>query len=90
MAGPDEEPAVRVTLETIYKQQQHTDSKVTRLEEAVSQMININNRLDGHSDDIDKHGDRLGKVESQLAAQWVVIGIVTGVIAIAVGKMLFA
>lgn len=71
---------VVVTLDQIYKQVQDTDDKVDKLASAVNDMVAINKRLDQHHDRLNTHGERLRKSESQIAAQWIVVGIVVTVI----------
>ncbi|MBL3682641.1 hypothetical protein D3229_09890 [Leucobacter aridicollis] len=68
-----------VTLPEIYKKVLETDTKLDKVIGAVEQMVAINSRLDNH-------GERLRKIESQLAAQWIVVGVVVTVIGAAVVK----
>ncbi|GAA1579154.1 hypothetical protein ACIFOC_00434 [Leucobacter aridicollis] len=75
----DEAPGVIVTLPEIYKKVLETDTKLDKVIGAVEQMVAINSRLDNH-------GERLRKIESQLAAQWIVVGVVVTVIGAAVVK----
>ncbi len=84
----DEMPGVQVSLEDIYKQVTATDSKVTKLENAVNELVAVNKRLDGHRDDIADQGERLRKVEAQVAAQWVIVSVVIVVIGAAVVRAL--
>lgn len=81
-------PGVKVSLETIYSQVMHTDTKVTKLENAVNELVAVNKRLDGHRDDIADQGERLRKVEAQVAAQWVIVSVVIVVIGAAVVRAL--
>lgn len=85
----DEDTSVRVSLSTIYTQVQDTNQKVTKLESAIENLIAINRRLDGHAADIDTQSDRLRKVEAQVAAQWVVVGVVIAVIGATIVRALF-
>ena len=85
----EEDTSVRVSLSTIYSQVQDTNQKVTKLESAIDNLVAINRRLDGHAADIDTHGERLRKVEAQVAAQWVVVGVVIAVMGAAVIRILF-
>lgn len=71
---------VIVTLPEIYAQLQATDDKLDRLATSVEQMVSINQRLDQHHARANVHGERLRKVESQVAAQWIIVGIVVTVI----------
>jgi hypothetical protein len=75
-----EQPSVRVTLGTIYAQVQDTNTKVTKLEQAVSDLVAVNKRLDDHAEQIDRNSERLRKVEAQVASQWVIVSIVIVVI----------
>ena len=84
----DEMPGVQVSLEDIYKQVTATDSKVTKLENAVNELVAVNKRLDGHRDDIADQGERLRKVEAQVAAQWVIVSVVIVVIGAVVVRAL--
>ena len=84
----DEMPGVQVSLDDIYKQVTATDSKVTKLENAVNELVAVNKRLDGHRDDIADQGERLRKVEAQVAAQWVIVSVVIVVIGAAVVRAL--
>lgn len=79
--GPRTTPGVVVTLPEIYQKVQETDTKLDRVIGAVEQMVAINSRLDNH-------GERLRKVESQIAAQWIVVGVMTTIIGAAVVKTL--
>lgn len=84
--GP--QPSVRVTLASIYEQGQQTASKVTELEHAVSRVVAINERLDSHKDDISGHDVRVRKLEIQVAAQWVIVGLVSTAIGALLIKVL--
>jgi CII-binding regulator of phage lambda lysogenization HflD len=85
----EDDTSVKVSLSTIYSQVQDTNYKVTKLESAIENLIAINRRLDGHAEDIDLHGERLRKVEAQVAAQWVVVGVVISVIGAAIIRLIF-
>lgn len=85
----EDDTSVRVSLTTIYTQVQDTNQKVTKLESAIENLIAINKRLDGHAADIDTQSERLRKVEAQVAAQWVVVGVVIAVMGAAVIRILF-
>lgn len=84
----DEMPGVQVSLEDIYKQVTATDSKVTKLENAVNELVAVNKRLDGHRDDLAEHSERIRKVEAQVASMWVITTIVITVIGAAVVRAL--
>lgn len=75
---------VNISLDKIYSQVQDTNNKVTKLEHAVNELVSVNKRLDGHRDDIEAHGERIRKVEAQVAAQWVIVSVVIVVIGTAV------
>lgn len=75
---------VNISLDKIYSQVQDTNTKVTKLEHAVNELVAVNKRLDGHRDDIEAHGERIRKVEAQVAAQWVIVSVVIVVIGAAV------
>lgn len=79
-----ESPGVVVTLPEIYKKVLETDDKVDRLaasvEEMVEEMVAVNKRLDQHHERLNAHGERLRKTESQVSAQWIVVGVVLTII----------
>jgi len=83
MSSP-ESVYVAVTLPQIYEKVLETDDKVDRLTMSVEQMVSINQRLDDHRERIDTHDGRIRKVESQIAAQWVVVGVGITIIGAAV------
>lgn len=83
-----ESPGVQVSLETIYQQVMHTDTKVTKLENAVNELVSVNKRLDGHREDIAENSERIRKVEIQVASMWVITTIVITVIGAAVVRAL--
>lgn len=82
-------PSVQISLENIYSQVQDTNSKVTKLEHTVSELVAVNKRLDGHRDDIEAHGERIRKLEAQVASQWVIVSVVIVVIGASVVRALF-
>lgn len=84
MTEQEEQPSIKVNLGTIYAQVQDTNIKVTKLEQAVSDLVAVNKRLDEHAENIEKNSERLRKVESQVASQWVIVSIVIAVIGAAV------
>ena len=84
----DSQASVRVTLDAIYEQGQQTAAKVTELEHTVSRMVAINERLDSHKADIGEHDTRLRKLEVQISAQWVIVGLITSAIAAMLVKAL--
>lgn len=71
------EPGVTITLREVYDQGRETARKLDQVIGAVEQMVALNERLG-------QHGERLRKAESQIAAQWIVVGIVVTVIGAAV------
>ena len=83
-----EPPGVVVTLPEIYRKVLETDDKVDRLASSVEEMVAVNKRLDQHHERLNAHGERLRKVESQIAAQWIVVGVVITVIGAAVVKII--
>lgn len=89
---PEREPGVIVTLPQIYEKVLATDDKVDKLasavEEMVEEMVAVNKRLDQHHDRLNAHGERIRKAESQIAAQWVVVGVVITVIGASVVKFI--
>ena len=78
-----EHNGVVVTLPEIYKKVTDLETKQDRVIIAVEQMVAVNQR-------IDQHADRLRRVESQVAAQWVVVGIVITVIGAALVRLFSA
>jgi len=58
------EPAVKVTLTAIYEDQQDMKSEIQDLKRMLAERLP------------DRLHDRLGKLEAQVTAQWVVVGIV--------------
>lgn len=84
---PDQ-PGVIITLSEIYKKVEDTDSKLDALTVAVEQMVAVNRRLDQHHERLNAHGERLRKAESQIAAQWIVVGVVITVIGAALVKFI--
>jgi uncharacterized protein YukE len=83
-----EQPSIKVNLGSIYAQVQDTNIKVTKLEQAVSDLVAVNKRLDDHSNNLEKNSERLRKVEAQVASQWVIVSIVVVVIGAAVVRAL--
>lgn len=77
---------VTVTLKEIYDKVQRTDDRIDKLTRTVEEMVAINRRLDQHHDRLNAHSDRIRKSESQIAAQWIIVGIVTTVIGAALVK----
>ena len=76
---PDGDASVRVSLPEIYEQVLSTNRKVDQLALTVEQMVAINRRLDSHA-------ERLRKTEAQVAAQWLVVGIVITLVGAALVK----
>lgn len=85
----DQSPAVRVTMADIYQQGIENNKALIKLESAVTDLVAVNKRLDGHRDDIEHHSERIRKVEAQVAAQWVVVSVVIVVIGAAVVRAMF-
>lgn len=88
MNPTNDHPGVIVTLPEIYKQVLETDEKLDRLANSVEQMVSINKRLDQHHERLNEHGQRMRKAESQIAAQWIVVGVVITVIGAALVKFI--
>jgi hypothetical protein len=86
-----EEPSVRVTLSEMYRLLQTVDRKVDTVATGHSQITTAlgehNGRLNAHSDSIHSQGERIGKLETEIAAvkadrtpkapvsAWVAIGL---------------
>lgn len=71
---------VIVTLPEIYQDVQETKRTLTEMNTKLDRFISLNQRLDSHKEDIEEHDDRLRKLEIQISAQWVIVGLmVTGV-----------
>lgn len=68
---------VIVTLPEIYADVQDTKTQVAAMNHKLDRFISLNQRLDSHKADLESHEDRIRKVEIQIAAQWVIVGIVT-------------
>lgn len=83
---PEREPGVIVTLPQIYEKVLATDDKVDKLASAVEEMVAVNKRLDQHHDRLNAHGERIRKAESQISAQWVVVGVMITAIGAVVVK----
>lgn len=88
-----DEPAVRVTLSEIWREQQEQKATVNSINNKLDKFISVNERLDSHKADIAKHDDRLDKlegeripkIEAQMSAIWVIHGLlVTGIGALVV------
>ena len=79
---------VNVSLNQIYSHVMDTNTKVTKLEHAVNELVSVNKRLDGHRDDLEAHSERIRKVEAQIASMWVITTIVIAVIGAAVVRAL--
>lgn len=79
----DQEAAhgVIITQREVFDRVEKMDAKVDKVLGAVEQMVAVNRRLDGH-------GDRLRKAESQIAAQWIVVGIVVTVLGAAAVRVI--
>lgn len=85
----EDSPAVRVTMADIYQQGIENNKALTKLESAVTELVAVNKRLDGHRDDLEAHSERIRKVEAQVAAQWVIVSVVIVVIGAAVVRAMF-
>ena len=83
---PEREPGVIVTLPQIYEKVLATDDKVDKLASAVEEMVAVHKRLDQHHDRLNAHGERIRKAESQISAQWVVVGVMITAIGAVVVK----
>ncbi len=81
-----EEKSHPVTLAKIFEQGQETKERLITLEAKVDNMTAIHERLDSHKADIQEHSKRLGKLEVQIASQWVIVGLVTTGIGALVAK----
>lgn len=86
---PDQQPRARphgvvITQRDVYDQVQSLDEKIDALTTAVSDMVNINKRLDAHHDRLNSHSERLRTAEGKLHSQGVIIYIMTAVIVAAV------
>lgn len=82
----DHPPGVIVTLPQIYEKVLATDDKVDKLASAVEEMVAVNKCLDQHHDRLNAHGERIRKAESQISAQWVVVGVMITAIGAVVVK----
>lgn len=71
---------VIITQREIFDRVEEVDEKLDKVIGAVEQMVAVNSRLDNH-------GERLRKAESQIAAQWIVVGVVITVIGAAVVRV---
>lgn len=77
---PDHGHAVVVTVTDIYDDVQTTKKEVAAISHKLDRFISLNERLDSHKKDIADHESRIRKLEIQIAAQWVIVSIVsTGV-----------
>lgn len=83
-----EDIGVNVSLNQIYSHVMDTNTKVTKLEHAVNELVSVNKRLDGHRDDLAEHSERIRKVEAQVASMWVITTIVVTVIGAVVVRAL--
>lgn len=82
---PDPGHGVIVTLPEIYQDVQATKAQVGEINLKLDRFISVNERLDSHKADIEEHDDRIRKLEIQIAAQWVIVGLViTGIGAVLV------
>lgn len=71
---------VVITQRDVYNQVQSIDEKLDGLTLAVSDMVNINKRLDAQHDRQNSHSERIRVVEAKILAHAVIIGIVTAVL----------
>lgn len=69
-------PGVVVTLPEIYADVQAVKSEITGVSAKLDRFISVNERLDSHKEDIAGHESRIRKLEIQIAAQWVIVGLV--------------
>lgn len=79
---------VMVTLPEIFAEQRAQGKKLDQLTSAVGEMVAVNKRLDSARIRQDAVEGRVGKLEAQVAAQWVIVGIVITVIGAALIKAL--
>jgi len=77
MSPPEHGNAVIVTVTDIYDDVQATKKQVSEISYKLDRFISVNERLDSHKRDIGEHDDRIRKLEIQIGAQWVIVGIVT-------------
>lgn len=68
--------AVVITIREVWEQGQETRNQVGELATSVKELVAVNKRIDSQRTISNAHGERLRKLESQIAAQWVVVGIV--------------
>lgn len=85
-----QQPGVVITQREIYEQVQALDNKLDDLIGVVNQMVAVNRRLDDHHERLNGHGDRVRRVEIQIAAQWIVVGIVVTTLGAALTKFIVA
>lgn len=70
-------PGVVVTLPEIYRDVQETKTRVNAMDNKLDKFLSVNERLDSHKSDISEHDDRIRKLEIQIGAQWVIVGLVS-------------
>lgn len=69
-----------ITTREVYDQVQELDGKLDRVLITVEQMVELNKRADAHAESI-------SKIQSQIAAQWVVHTLMLGGIGVAISRV---